>query len=251
MLKGKSTPVIKFRKQLARSLFGPRQDKFEESRGRKLVHTLKKIGGSARNARRRCTGCYAAINTSSSPNEARGFRAMCEKGCLTGHKIAGVRFRLTDGDNHMVDSNDISFFLAAQGAIKQVYQYGSWYLLEPIMMVEVTAPDEFQGSVLSSLSKRQGVIVSTDASEGWFTVMVEASHTFLDLPYEYTLVPLNSMFGYSTELRSMTQGKGEFTMEYSRYSPARPEVQQQLVEEYRADQEAAAAAAAGGGKKRR
>ncbi|XP_075538907.1 mitochondrial translation elongation factor G 1 [Dermacentor variabilis] len=171
------------------------------------------------------------------PAIEKGFRAMCEKGCLTGHKIAGVRFRLVDGDNHMVDSNDISFFLAAQGAIKQAYQYGTWYLLEPIMMVEVTAPDEFQGAVLSSLSKRQGVVVSTDASEGWFTIIVE--------------VPLNNMFGYSTELRSMTQGKGEFTMEYSRYSPARPEVQQQLVEEYRADQEAATAAAAGGGKKRR
>ncbi|KAK8788101.1 hypothetical protein V5799_022124 [Amblyomma americanum] len=139
------------------------------------------------------------------------------------------------GDHHIVDSNDISFFLAAQGAIKQVYEYGSWYLLEPIMCVEVTAPQDFQGSVLSSLSKRHGVIVSTDASEGWFTVVAE--------------VPLNSMFGYSTELRSLTQGKGEFSMEYSRYSPALPEVQQQLLNEYRAEQEAAVAAA--GGKKKR
>uniref|UniRef100_A0A1E1X8Y3 Elongation factor G, mitochondrial n=1 Tax=Amblyomma aureolatum TaxID=187763 RepID=A0A1E1X8Y3_9ACAR len=169
------------------------------------------------------------------PAIEKGFRAMCEKGCLTGHKIAGVRFRLTDGDHHIVDSNDISFFLAAQGAIKQAYEYGSWYLLEPIMCVEVTAPQDFQGTVLSSLSKRHGVIVSTDSSEGWFTLVAE--------------VPLNSMFGYSTELRSLTQGKGEFSMEYSRYSPALPDVQQQLVDEYRAEQEAAVAAA--GGKKKR
>uniref|UniRef100_A0A023GLU9 Elongation factor G, mitochondrial n=1 Tax=Amblyomma triste TaxID=251400 RepID=A0A023GLU9_AMBTT len=169
------------------------------------------------------------------PAIEKGFRAMCEKGCLTGHKIAGVCFRLTDGDHHIVDSNDISFFLAAQGAIKQVYEYGSWYLLEPIMCVEVTAPQEFQGSVLSSISKRHGVIVSTDSSENWFILVAE--------------VPLNSMFGYSTELRSLTQGKGEFSMEYSRYSPALPEVQQQLLNEYRAEQEAAFAAA--GGKKKR
>ncbi|KAH9384710.1 hypothetical protein HPB48_026721 [Haemaphysalis longicornis] len=166
-----------------------------------------------------------------------GFRMMCEKGCLTGHKIAGVRFRLVDGDHHMVDSNDISFILAAQGAVKQVYEYGSWYLLEPVMTVEVSAPQEFQGSVLSSLGKRHGLIVSTDASDGWFTLVAE--------------VPLNDMFGYSTELRSMTQGKGEFSMEYSRYSPALPEVQQQLLQEYQAEQEAAAAQAASGGKKKR
>lgn len=148
---------------------------------------------------------------------------MCEKGCLTGHKIAGVRFRLVDGDHHMVDSNEISFILAAQGAIKQVYEYGSWQLLEPVMSVEITAPQEFHGSVLSTVSKRQGIVTSTDASEGWFTIVAE--------------VPLNSMFGYSTELRSMTQGKGEFSMEYSRYSPALPDVQQQLLEQYRASQE--------------
>ncbi|KAH7974209.1 hypothetical protein HPB49_012020 [Dermacentor silvarum] len=71
MLEGMSTPIIKFREELARSLFGPRQDKIEKSRGRKCVHTLEKTGGSARNTRRRCTGCYAAISTSSSPNDAR------------------------------------------------------------------------------------------------------------------------------------------------------------------------------------
>lgn len=171
------------------------------------------------------------------PAIEKGFRMMCEKGCLTGHKIAGVRFRLVDGDHHMVDSNDISFILAAQGAVKQVYEYGSWYLLEPVMTVEVSAPQEFQGAVLSSLGKRHGLIVSTDASDGWFTLVAE--------------VPLNDMFGYSTELRSMTQGKGEFSMEYSRYSPALPEVQQQLLQEYQAEQEAAAAQAASGGKKKR
>ncbi|XP_029834091.2 elongation factor G, mitochondrial [Ixodes scapularis] len=162
------------------------------------------------------------------PAIEKGFRAMCEKGCLTGHKIAGVRFRLVDGDHHMVDSNEISFILAAQGAIKQVYEYGSWQLLEPIMNVEITAPDEFHGSVLTTISKRRGIVVSNESSEGWFTVTAE--------------VPLNDMFGYSTELRSMTQGKGEYSMEYSRYSPAPPALQQQLLDQYQASLETPAAA---------
>jgi len=86
------------------------------------------------------------------------------------------------------------------------------------MNVEVTAPVEFQGAVMGQVNRRKGIITATDSNEGWFTVNAE--------------VPLNDMFGFSSELRSMTQGKGEFAMEYSRYSPCPPEVQQQLVNEY-------------------
>ncbi|XP_064456739.1 elongation factor G, mitochondrial-like [Ornithodoros turicata] len=152
------------------------------------------------------------------PAIEKGFRMMCEKGCLTGHRIAGVRFRLVDGDHHIVDSQELSFILAAQGAVKQVYEYGSWHILEPIMNVEITAPVEFHGSVIASVSKKSGIIISTDTAEGWFTVVAE--------------IPLNSMFGYATELRSMTQGKGEFSMEYTRYSPAPAALQQELLDRY-------------------
>lgn len=86
------------------------------------------------------------------------------------------------------------------------------------MSVEVTAPEEYQGTVIGQLNKRHGIITGTEGNEGWFTVCAE--------------VPLNDMFGYSTELRSATQGKGEFSMEYSRYSPALPEVQQQVIAKY-------------------
>jgi elongation factor G len=96
------------------------------------------------------------------------------------------------------------------------YEFGSWQVLEPIMSVEVTAPSEFQGSVMGQIQKRKGIITNTDSTEGWFTVTAE--------------VPLNEMFGFSSELRSMTQGKGEFAMEYARYSPSAMEVQQQLVD---------------------
>lgn len=98
------------------------------------------------------------------------------------------------------------------------FENGNWQLLEPIMSVEVNAPDEFQGTVMTQLSKRHGIITGVDGIDGWFTLYAE--------------VPLNDMFGYAGELRSSTQGKGEFTMEYSRYVPCLPEVQEKLVMEY-------------------
>uniref|UniRef100_U5EXB5 Elongation factor G, mitochondrial n=1 Tax=Corethrella appendiculata TaxID=1370023 RepID=U5EXB5_9DIPT len=156
------------------------------------------------------------------PGVDKGFRQMCEKGLLSGHKLSGVKFRLQDGAHHVVDSNELSFMLAAQGAVKEVFQEGSWQILEPIMSVEVTAPDEFQGAVIGQLSKRHGIIVATEGTEGWFTVHAE--------------VPLNDMFGYAGELRSSTQGKGEFSMEYCRYSPCTADVQEKLVHDYQVSQ---------------
>ncbi|KAI1306022.1 Elongation factor G, mitochondrial [Halotydeus destructor] len=153
----------------------------------------------------------------------KGFRSMCEKGSLSGHKIAGVKFRLMDGAHHIVDSNEIAFTLAAVGAVKQVYELGAWRILEPVMKVEVTGPSEFQGAIVAQLTKRNGIVLGTDDSEGFFTVQCE--------------VPLNDMFGYATELRTATQGKGEFTMEYSRYTPARGDVQAEIIQRYQQEKE--------------
>uniref|UniRef100_A0A6P7FSD4 Elongation factor G, mitochondrial n=1 Tax=Diabrotica virgifera virgifera TaxID=50390 RepID=A0A6P7FSD4_DIAVI len=152
------------------------------------------------------------------PGVKRGFLEMAQKGLLAGQKLAGLKFRLMDGAHHIVDSSEHSFFLAAQGAIKDTFENGVWHVLEPIMAVEVTAPDEFQGAVIAQINKRHGIVTGTEGTEGWFTVHAE--------------VPLNDMFGYAGELRSSTQGKGEFTMEYSRYSPCLPEVQEKLIVEY-------------------
>ncbi|KAF5269224.1 hypothetical protein FQR65_LT02525 [Abscondita terminalis] len=152
------------------------------------------------------------------PGVKRGYLLMSEKGLLTGHKLSGLKFRLIDGMHHIVDSSEHSFCLAAQGAIKETFENGSWQVLEPIMSVEVTTPDEFQGTVITQLNKRHGLVTGTDGTEGWVTVYAE--------------VPLNDMFGYAGELRSSTQGKGEFCMEYSRYSPCPPELQEKLIEEY-------------------
>ncbi|XP_063245076.1 elongation factor G, mitochondrial [Bacillus rossius redtenbacheri] len=152
------------------------------------------------------------------PGVERGFNFMMQKGLLSGHKVSGVKFRLQDGANHSVDSSDLAFFLAAQGAVREVFENGSWQILEPVMSVEVTAPDEFQGAIIGSVNKRHGIVTGTEGSDGWFTLYAE--------------VPLNDMFGYASELRSNTQGKGEFSMEYSRYSPVLPSVQERIVQQY-------------------
>ena len=78
------------------------------------------------------------------PGIKKGFIDTCQKGALTGHRVAGVKMRLIDGMHHIVDSSEYAFYLAAQGAVKQVYEQGAWSLLEPIMMVEITGPIEFQ-----------------------------------------------------------------------------------------------------------
>ncbi|RKP11566.1 ribosomal protein S5 domain 2-type protein, partial [Piptocephalis cylindrospora] len=129
----------------------------------------------------------------------RGFEDALEKGSLIGHRVTGVRMILEDGLAHSVDSNEMSFRLAAAGAFREAYKQAKPIVLEPIMAVSITAPVEFQGTVLSSVNKRKGTILDTEVHEDYFHASVEA--------------PLNNMFGYSTDLRSSTQGKGEFSME--------------------------------------
>ncbi|XP_005110538.1 elongation factor G, mitochondrial [Aplysia californica] len=147
-----------------------------------------------------------------------GFTKACLKGGLSGHKVTGLKYRLVDGANHAVDSSDLAFQLASEMSMRDVFDMGQWQILEPVMTVEINAPEEYRDQVLENITKRSAIIQGTDSVEGHFTVFCEA--------------PLNEMFGYATELRSLTQGKGEFTMEYSRYCPALPETQEKLIQEY-------------------
>ncbi|KRX61709.1 Elongation factor G, mitochondrial [Trichinella sp. T9] len=147
----------------------------------------------------------------------KGFREACQKGPLIGAPVTGIRFRLKDGAHHIVDSTEIAFILTAKYAMNDVFSDGRWHIIEPVMKVEATCPTEFQGSVMAALSKRQAVIISTDLIENFFSVVCEA--------------PLNCMFGFVTELRSLTEGKGEYSMEYSRYAPLKPEIAEQLISE--------------------
>lgn len=155
------------------------------------------------------------------PSIRKAFMDSCEKGLLSGHKVVGVRMVLQDGANHEVDSSDWAFYQATQFAFQDCYDLGSWIVLEPIMSVEVTAPEEFQGSCISMMSQRNGLIKGCETtSTNWITLEAEA--------------PLNDMFGIANELRSTTQGKGEYSMEYARYAPASSDVQDKVIQEYQA-----------------
>ncbi|MDW7774167.1 MAG: elongation factor G [Desulfobulbaceae bacterium] len=148
----------------------------------------------------------------------KGFQKSLEKGILTGSPITGVKVVINDGSYHSVDSSDVAFQLAAVGAFKEGFAKAAPVIHEPIMKVAVEGPSEFQGAVMGSINQRRGVIVGT-FEEGSYTV-VEAE------------VPLSEMFGYSTVLRSLTQGKAEFTMEFATYKQVPKSVAEELVKAY-------------------
>jgi elongation factor G len=153
------------------------------------------------------------------PSCDKGFRASLRKGRLIGFPIVGVRIILTDGQAHAVDSSDLAFQAAAQGAFWQAYERARPVALEPIMKVSVEGPSEFAGNVFASISQRRGIIVSS-VEDGVFA-RVDAE------------VPLAEMFGYSTVLRSLTQGRAEFTMEFLKYGRVPAAVAEALVAAYR------------------
>ncbi|KAI9181115.1 hypothetical protein LWI28_011597 [Acer negundo] len=161
-----------------------------------------------------------AVPSSFIPAIEKGFKEAANSGSLIGHPVENLRVVLTDGSSHAVDSSELAFKLAAIYAFRQCYAAAKPVILEPVMMVELKVPTEFQGTVAGDINKRKGVIVGND-QEGDDSVIT-------------THVPLNNMFGYSTALRSMTQGKGEFTMEYKEHLPVSQDVQMQLVNTYKA-----------------
>jgi elongation factor G len=150
----------------------------------------------------------------------KGFQKSLEKGTLTGAQITGIRVTINDGSYHAVDSSDIAFQLAAIGAFKQGFVKATPVIMEPIMKVAVEGPSEFQGAVMGSLNQRRGVIVGT---------LEESSYTVVEAE-----MPLAEMFGYSTTLRSLTQGKAEFTMEFSTYKQVPKSVAEELIKTFAA-----------------
>lgn len=148
----------------------------------------------------------------------KGFKEQMSKGTLIGAQVVGVEVKLTDGSYHDVDSSEMAFRICAMAAFRQAYEKAQPTALEPIMKLEVQAPEEFQGSVMGQVNQRRGIIQGTTTMEGFVTVNAE--------------VPLAEMFGYSSDLRSATQGKGEFTMEFSRYAACPRNVQDELVKLY-------------------
>ncbi|SCU79178.1 LAME_0A07580g1_1 [Lachancea meyersii CBS 8951] len=153
----------------------------------------------------------------------KGFEEACEKGPLIGHRVLSAHMLINDGAIHAVDSNELAFKTATMAAFKQAFLEAKPVILEPVMAVTVTAPNEFQGNVISLLNKLQAVIQDTENGQDEFTIGAECS--------------LNTLFGFATSLRSSTQGKGEFSLEFKHYSPTSPHLQRQLIADFEKKQQ--------------
>jgi elongation factor G len=148
----------------------------------------------------------------------KGFQAAVKRGTLLGFPIVGVKVTINDGQSHSVDSSDMAFQSAAIGAFRQAYPKAAPEILEPVMKVTVEGPTEFQGNIFGSLNQRRGVIVSSVEDGNYSQVEAE--------------VPLSEMFGYSTTLRSLTQGKAEFSMEFLKYGRVPKNVAEELIKAF-------------------
>jgi elongation factor G len=151
------------------------------------------------------------------PSVEKGFRASLQKGPIAGFPIVGVKATLEDGSYHEVDSSDMAFQICGQNCFRETFMQTKPVLLEPVMKVEIEVPTTFQGPVVGNLTSRRGMILSSEVHGN--TAVIEGE------------VPLAETFGYSTDLRSMTQGQGTFTMEFSKYRRVPTSIQQEIIEE--------------------
>ena len=159
------------------------------------------------------------IPTEFIPSCDKGFQSCRGKGPLAGYEIVGVKILLEDGSHHSVDSSDLAFQVCARDAFVDAFKRSRPALLEPIVKVEVEAPGEFQGVIVGDLSSRRGAVSGAEVKQSLVTITGE--------------VPLAEMFGYATDLRSATQGKGTFTMEFACYKQAPSDVQEEIVAAHR------------------
>ncbi len=160
------------------------------------------------------------------PSCDKGFQKAMKEGSLIGAPIVGVRMTINDGQYHPVDSNDNAFQIAAIGAFREGYMKAKPSILEPIMKVQIAAPNEFQGNIFGLINQRRGIIGETTDENGSTVVNAE--------------VPLSEMFGFSTILRSSTQGKGEFTMEFLKYGKVPNALADELSKKYQEEKKAQA-----------
>lgn len=150
------------------------------------------------------------------PAVEKGFRDSLVKGPVAEYPVVGTKIELTDGSYHDVDSSEKAFYTAAQGCFREYFQKASPVLLEPIMNIEVECPESFQGPVVGDIISRRGLITNTDVRDGITVATAE--------------VPLAETFGYATDLRSMTQGQGTFSMEFCKYNQVPSNIQQDIIE---------------------
>jgi elongation factor G len=155
------------------------------------------------------------------PAIEKGFRNMLAKGPVAGYPVVGIRIDLNDGSFHDVDSSDMAFMVCAQNCFRENFSKLKPAILEPIMLMELELPEQFQGSVVGNISSRRGIVISTDMVNNVTKIIAE--------------VPLAETFGYSTDLRSMTQGQGTFTMELAKYRPVPGNIQADIIAERKAE----------------
>ena len=156
------------------------------------------------------------------PAVEKGFRDSLGKGPVAEYPVVGTKIDLKDGTYHDVDSSEKSFYTCAQECFREYFKKAAPVLLEPIMKVEIECPESFQGTVVGDVISRRGLITSTDTRDSMSLIECE--------------VPLAETFGYATDLRSMTQGQGTFTMELLKYQRTPSHVQEQIIEEKKKQQ---------------
>ena len=159
------------------------------------------------------------------PAVEKGFATSLEKGPLASYPMVDVKVTLTDGGFHAVDSSAIAFEIAAKSAYRQTFPKAGPQILEPIMNVDVFTPDDHMGDVIGDLNRRRGMIKSQNSNP--MGVRIKAD------------VPLSEMFGYIGDLRTMTSGRGQFSMEFGNYSPCPKNVAEEVIKEAKERQEAA------------
>lgn len=161
------------------------------------------------------------IRGASIPNEfvkptRNGIADAMSGGVIAGYPVVGIRARLVDGASHEVDSSEIAFKIAGSMCLKEGVQKGGPILLEPMMKIEVVSPDEYTGDIIGNLSARRAIIQGMEP-RGDGASSIKAS------------VPLAEMFGYATDLRNMTQGRGSFSMEFEKYNPVPNSVADEII----------------------
>jgi len=159
-----------------------------------------------------------SIPTEYIPSCDKGFQESMKKGHLIGFPVEGIKMTISDGQYHDVDSSDKAFQIAARGAFKEAYMKANPCILEPIMKVTLEGPSEFQGNLFGLVNQRRGMILGSTEDGANCTVDAE--------------VPLSEMFGFSTVLRSSTQGKAEFSMEVAKYAKVPNSISEDLMRKY-------------------
>jgi elongation factor G len=149
------------------------------------------------------------------PAVEKGIREQLGNGVLAGFPVVDVSVRLIDGSYHEVDSNEMAFKIAGSMAFKEGFAKASPVLLEPIMKIEVVTPEDYMGDVMGDLSRRRGVLQGQEDGPSGKTIAAQ--------------VPLGEMFGYATSLRSMSQGRATFTMEFDHYAEAPTNIAEAVI----------------------